>query len=389
MKDVSAWLQGFIPAPINAGRREKLCACLGAWIGLMFAGLISKAMLGEYNPWFIAPMGASAVLLFGVPSSPLAQPWSLVGGNIVSALIGIACAQTIRDPLLAASAAASISIAAMFALRCLHPPSGAVALTAVLGGPAVLASGYRFALWPVGVNSVFLLVAALFFNNLLRRRYPHAHAHLHQVNPHQTTDPLPTERLGFTRADLDEVLKSHKEILDVDPDDLEEIFLHAELNAYRRRFGQIRCADLMSKNVITVQQSTPPQTVWRLLAKHKVKALPVVDETGVLTGIISLHDMMIGHEPDMETVIWPPRLPHAERVEQLMTRNVRTAVPNQLITDLVPLFSDAGYHHLPVVDDQRRVIGMVTQSDLVAALYRARLEETGKEARTAVIAAVA
>ncbi|HJV52593.1 MAG TPA: HPP family protein [Noviherbaspirillum sp.] len=389
MSDVRVWLRGFIPAPINAGRREKLCACLGAWIGLMFAGLVSKATLGNLNPWFIAPMGASAVLLFGVPSSPLAQPWSLVGGNIVSALVGVACAHAIGDPLLAASAATAVAIAAMFALRCLHPPSGAVALTAVLGGPAVLASGYRFALWPVGLNSVFLLVAALLFNNLMRRRYPHAHAHQHQANPHRTADPLPTERLGFTRADLDEVLKSHRELLDVDPDDLEEIFRHAELNAYRRRFGRIRCADLMSKDVITVRQSASPQAVWRLLAKHKIKALPVVDEAGVLAGIVSLHDMMIGHEHDAPTGFWPPQLPHVGHIEQLMTRNVQTAAPDQLITDLVPLFSDAGYHHLPVVDAQRRVVGMVTQSDLVAALYRARLEETGKLARAPMVAVAA
>ncbi|KIF80701.1 HPP family protein [Noviherbaspirillum autotrophicum] len=387
MNDVRAWLRGFIPAPINAGRREKLCACLGAWIGLMFAGLVSKATLGNFNPWFIAPMGASAVLLFGMPSSPLAQPWSLVGGNIVSALVGIVCAQSIGDPILAASAAVAVAIAAMFALRCLHPPSGAVALTAVLGGPTVLASGYRFALWPVGLNSIFLLTAALIFNNLLRRRYPHAH--LHHANPHGTADPLPTERLGFTRADLDEVLKSHQQLLDIDPDDLEEIFRHAELNAYHRRFGQIRCADLMSKDVITVQQSTSPQAVWRLLAKHRIKALPVVDDAGMLAGIVSLHDMMIGHEHDVPAGFWPPQLPRVGHIEQLMTRDVRTATPDQLITELVPLFSDAGYHHLPVVDAQRRVIGMVTQSDLVAALYRARLEETGKPVHRPVMAVAA
>lgn len=378
MNEVVAWLRGFIPPPINAGRREKLCACLGAWIGLMFTGLVSRATLGDFNPWFIAPMGASAVLLFGVPSSPLAQPWSLVGGNIVSALIGVTCAQNISDPMLAASAAVAIAIAAMFALRCLHPPSGAVALTAVLGGPAVLASGYRFVLWPVGLNSAFLLMAALLFNNLLRRRYPHAHMHVHHANPHHTADPLPSERLGFTRADLDEVLKTHQELLDVDPDDLEDIFLHAEMNAYRRRFGKIRCANLMSKDIITVQQSMPPETVWKLLAKHQVKALPVVDETGVLSGIVTLHDLIIGHGHETRTESWPPQPPHAERVEQIMTRSVRTAHPDQSITDLVPLFSDAGYHHLPVVDAQQRVIGMVTQSDLIAALCRVSLEETGK-----------
>lgn len=182
MNKIVAWLYSFRPAPINARRREMLAGCIGAWVGLMFTEMISKAALGDLNPWFIAPMGASAVLLFAVPSSPLAQPWSMVGGNIVSALVGVACARNIGDPMLAASLAASLAIAAMFALRCLHPPSGAVALTAVLGGPSVLAAGYSFALVPVAVNSVILLATALLFNNLLRRRYPHRTEDSHQAS---------------------------------------------------------------------------------------------------------------------------------------------------------------------------------------------------------------
>lgn len=375
MNDMMGWLRGFLPSPINAGRREKLYGSLGAWAGLFFTALVSKTVLGDLDPWFIAPMGASAVLLFAVPSSPLAQPWSLMGGNLVSALIGVTCAKTFSDPMLAASAAAAIAIAAMFALRCLHPPSGAIALTAVLGGPAVLASGYHFVLWPVGLNSLFLLVAALLFNNLLRRRYPHAHAHVSPPQLHHTADPLPTERLRFTRADLDDVLKERQELLDVDLDDLEDIFLHAEQNAYRRRFGHVRCADLMSKDVITVQPSTSLADLWKLLVKHRIKALPVVDETGALCGIVSLHDLMIGHDHDALKENSPPQPPHAGRVEQIMTSNVHSASPEQLITDLVPLFSDGGYHHMPVVDEDRQVIGMVTQSDLIAALYRAQLEE--------------
>src|SRR5450830_1606221 len=82
--------------------------------------------------WLIAPMGASAVLLFAVPASPLAQPWSIIGGNLVSALVGVSYAKLVAEPALAAALAIALAIACMFALRCIHPPSGAVALTAVL-----------------------------------------------------------------------------------------------------------------------------------------------------------------------------------------------------------------------------------------------------------------
>jgi CBS domain-containing membrane protein len=87
-----SWLRSFLPAPLTVGRREIWLGCLGAGLGLLGAEWLSHQVLGEVNPWFIAPMGASAVLLFAVPASPLAQPWSIVGGNLVSALVGVSCA---------------------------------------------------------------------------------------------------------------------------------------------------------------------------------------------------------------------------------------------------------------------------------------------------------
>jgi CBS domain-containing membrane protein len=92
----------------------------------------------------VAPMGASAVLLFAVPASPLAQPWSIVGGNLVSATVGVACATWISDLVDAAALAIALAICAMFALRCVHPPSGAVALTAVLWRSLDSCTGLRF-----------------------------------------------------------------------------------------------------------------------------------------------------------------------------------------------------------------------------------------------------
>src|SRR4051812_16334363 len=138
------WLARFLPQSNTAGGYEQMRACLGALFGLIFTGMVSYSLLGKSSAtaYLIAPMGASAVLLFCVPASPLAQPWSIIGGNLVSALIGVTCAKVFADaPLLAAALAGCFAIAAMFALRCLHPPSGAVALTAVLGGPIVHEAG--------------------------------------------------------------------------------------------------------------------------------------------------------------------------------------------------------------------------------------------------------
>ena len=358
------WLRSFLPAPLSVGRREILLGCLGAGLGLLGTEWLSHRALGELNPWFIAPMGASAVLLFAVPASPLAQPWSIVGGNLVSALVGVSCALWLGPGGLAAGVAGALAIALMFALRCLHPPGGAVALTAVLGGPAIHQLGYGYALWPVATNSALLLGLALLFNNLLQRRYPHQPP----PHPHRTTDPLPSARLGLSKADLDAALGARGELLDISPDDLEEILTRAQLHASRRKFGEVLCRDIMSRDVISIGPRDSVDEAWARLARHKVKALPVVQADGTLAGIISLHDFFLAHSaPD------PRRLPvmsTARYVEEIMTRKVRTAQPGQLMVDLVGLFSDGGLHHMPVVDDAHKVVGMITQSDVVAALFR-------------------
>jgi CBS domain-containing membrane protein len=365
-RPLAQWFAAFVPAPVTVSRREIALGALGALIGLGLAAWCSQHMLAGLNPWFIAPMGASAVLLFAVPSSPLAQPWSLVGGNLVAALIGVTCARWVPDLALACALAGALAIAAMFPLRCLHPPSGAVALTAVLGGPAVRALGYSFVLWPVAIDSLLLLMAALLFNVSARRRYPHrppaaAPAHL-------TRDAPPSARVGPAPQDLHAALEARGELLDVSEDDLQALFVEAEHRAWRRRFGRLRCDAIMSRDVVTATPATAAQDAWQRMIRHAVKALPVVDGQSRLLGIVTLHDFFVRHSdtPDAGHAAW--------LVGDIMTRDVLTASPEHELVDLMHAFSDGGRHHLPVVDADRRLVGMLTQSDMVAALFRAGLE---------------
>lgn len=367
MRPLLSRLQAFLPAPFNASRRERIYGALGALIGLLCTEGISYLALGGLQPWFIAPMGASAVLLFAVPASPLAQPWSLIGGNTLAALIGVCCAQLITDTGLAAALAVALAIALMFRLRCLHPPAGAVALTAVLGGPVITELGFYFLLWPVLLNSVALLLVALVFNNALGRRYPHRTQELR--NPHHTRDPLPSQRVGISSADLDAVLSAREEMLDISKDDLQEILLAAEARAQQRQFGNIVCADIMSRDVAYVRPDMPLTEAWQKLKHHKVTALPVLADDDTLTGIVTLHDFFV---PDHDSSYALPQAQSATlRVLDIMTPRVLTASPGTGLTELVGLFSDRGLHHLPVLGEDRRVLGMVTQSDLVAALFHA------------------
>ena len=391
---VSRWLRSFLPAGVSVDARERVRASLGALVGLALTGWVSYLVLPGSLPLLIAPMGASAVLLFAVPSSPLAQPWSIIGGNLVSAVIGVTCARwipqmgipsPIMTTALTAAVAASAAIGAMFALRCLHPPSGAVALTAVLGGPAIHGLGYGFVWMPVGVNSLLLLLTALLFNNLTRRTYPHP-PQVDHSNVHRTGDPTPRDRLGFTPEDLERALRDYNQVLDVGRDDLESLFLQIERHAFRRRFGEIACGDIMSRHVVTVEPYTSLPDAWALLRRHKVKALPVIDPTRRVVGIITVADFLkhaefLRHAGPAEPLrrlvrqAAPGDEDQPDVVSQIMTRSVLTVSEDVHIVELVPLLSDRGLHHIPVVDASGKLTGMVTQSDLIAALYRQRLEE--------------
>ena len=385
-------IYAYLPKPIAVDGIERFRAACGALMAIVLTGLATRLMLGPTAqlPVLIAPMGASAVLLFAQPASPLAQPWPIIGGNIISAAIGVACARWIGEPMLAASLAVACAIIAMFALRCLHPPGGAIAVSAVLGGPAIQAAGFDFVWAPVALNSLLLLAVAFLFNNATRRRYPH------RVQPdhssiHQTADIRPGDRLGFTPDDLDDVLKRYNQVLDISRDDLEELFLQTEQHAYRRRFGEIACADIMSRDVVTAESGTTLEEAWSLLRRHQLKALPVIDPARRVVGIITLSDFLKharldryeGFEQKLRRFIrrtWHARSNKPEVVAQVMTRAVQTVRTDMHIVDLVPLLSDIGLHHIPVVDQERRLSGMVTQSDLIAALYRGRLTDVAEAA---------
>jgi CBS domain-containing membrane protein len=322
-------------------------------------------------------MGASAVLLFAVPASPLAQPWSIIGGNIVAALIGVTCAKWFDTVLVAAALAISASIAAMFLLRCIHPPSGAVALTAVFGGPAVHAAGYGFAWMPVAINSVFLLLAGLLYHALTRHSYPHVMQK--PISSH-------TSEVGFTTADLDAALKNYNEILDIGREDLETLLHDAEANAYRRRFGVTTCADVMSRDVVTVKFGDSLEEAWSLLCERGIKALPVIDRSRRVVGILTQADFLKHagvREPRtlaarLSAFVRRVRTVHADKADvvgQIMTRRVMVASAHKSVIDLVPLFAESGHRHIPIVDAELRLVGIVTQSDLIVALYNKRLQE--------------
>jgi len=389
-----AFLQSLLPGAPTATPREQLRSVAGALCGVLVAALLSPLLIrvlpGHGNAALLlaAPVGASCVLLFALPASPLAQPWSVIGGNVVSGLAGAACVRWLGDslpPIALASLACAAGIGAMFLARCLHPPGGAVALTTAIGGPAVHAAGFEFALVTVLFNSVLAVLAAMAYNNLTGRRYPHTQVVSHP-NPHATKDAVPTVRLGFRPEDLEAVLRQHNQVLDISRDDLEAIIVQTEQRAYHRRFGIIRCADIMSRDVISADFDTSLEQAWRDLRAHKVGAIPVLNRARRVIGIVTQTDFLehgglddhgsLRHQ--LQHFLSKTGLTHTEKPEavgQIMHPRPVVAQEDTPIAALVPLMADTGFHHIPVVDAEQRFVGIITQSDLVAALYESRLAE--------------
>lgn len=354
-------LGAYAPAMIGANPREKLLGSLGVVLGLLSIEWLGFHALGEQSAWFIAPIGATAVLLFATPTSPLAQPWSVVGGNVVSALVGVLCAHLIPDIGLAAAAAVAAAVAAMFALRCLHPPGGAVALTAVLGGPAIAGLGYGFAIWPVGINSLALVCIAGVYNGVLKRRHASS---ARRPQGHGTQDAEASARLGFTRQDLDDVLREQDHLLTISREDLEEVVMAAEQRASVRRFGEVHCADIMSRDVVRLSVSDTVDHARTLFSRHRLAALPVLDEEGRFAGMLEQRDVADDVARELAADLDEP-----SRVGDYLHADAAFAVPDLPAVVLARPMSD-GLHCVPVLDEKHHVVGIVTQSDLVAALYR-------------------
>lgn len=212
----------------TTGHGEKLISAVGGFAAIILAMWASLHYLDLPDSLLlVASMGASAVLLFAVPHGALSQPWPLTGGHVLPAVIGVACAQAIADPLIAAPLAVSLSIVAMHYLRCLHPPGGGTALVAVIGGPAVHALGYQFVLTPVLLNVIAMLLTAIVFNNLFPwRRYP-AYFKSQPRKDAQSSDRV----IQLRHADFEYALKEIGSYIDITEQDLEKIYLLAVRHA--------------------------------------------------------------------------------------------------------------------------------------------------------------
>ena len=212
-------MTGFLGIQPGTSVMEKSIAGTGAAISIFLMTTITHHLLGNNAVIVILPsMGAAAVLLFAIPHGPLSQPWALFCGNLISAFIGVCCAKWIDHLYLAAACAVGGSIIMMHLTRSLHPPGGATALAAVIGGDAIHALGFDYIVFPTLINCVVIFAVAMVFNNCFSWRvYPASRIH-YRAHSNQTLQAY--EKRIET---IEEILNNLDEVMDVNAEQINAI----------------------------------------------------------------------------------------------------------------------------------------------------------------------
>jgi len=372
-------LRSLGPAVAHVSPVEAVRAGLGALAGLGVTGLflLSPSVDLDLGLYLVAPFGASSVLLFAVPNSPLAQPWSAIVGNMVAALIGVAVCMMIADPAMRVALAVGLTITATILCRAVHPPAGAVAMTAALSPDAIDQLGFWFALAPIGVGTGILVLLATVYARLTGRRYPFRQ--FDDPSKHQTADRNPSERLGLSEEELTGLLERYRQSFNLGVEDLARLIGAAELQAASHAAGPLTAEDIMSRNLITVGPDTALGKVAELFKKHRFTSLPVVGEDARFLGVIFQMHLITQAREDARRLHRGylsalGRLLDRERAKPARASDIMDVAGPRVTPDapvgvLLPMMADGDVDAVPVLEGER-IVGIVTRTDLIAALAR-------------------
>jgi len=239
MNDVLKKIKNSLGIDNSVSHAEKLTSAIGGFIGIFLIAWTSFHFTGASGSALIVPsMGASAVLVFAVPHGKLSQPWALFGGQVISAFVGVSCYQLVPNLFLAAGLAVGLAIGFMHVFRCVHPPGGATALAAVIGGSQIHALGFEYAVIPVLLNTSIIFITAVVFNYFFPwRRYPASmmrFADTPVISEKKSSRYIDKEHIKRALSDIDLVV-------DLNVDNLQQIFALALEHAETPTFspGQI------------------------------------------------------------------------------------------------------------------------------------------------------
>lgn len=418
------WLQVLQPPPTAVSHTERLRIAVGAAFGIALAAGLSQWLAGDSvgHFWHSASLGASAMLIFSMPSTPLAQPWAVIAGNAISVAIGMACVHSIPNVTLAIIVALPLSIWAMMLLRAIHPPGAGLALYVVLHqlqDPALL-------LFPFLFNFVLLVLAAVVFHRLTGRKYPHPQV----ITATSAQNDAAPSADHITTADLDNALARYNEVLAISREDLANLLQEVNGAAFQRHLGSLQCQDIMTREVHSIHSEAALEEAWQTLRNAPNRLLPVVDANGHFLGMIGINQWLDAIERAREeekarkaaevavsaaaasaiatahpapAPSWASKFkrwlsasaaqntqdavePQAQTpppvhqkyasegpvvVRDAMIPSLAIAHPEQPIMEIVPLLCQGGLYLVPVTNEEAQLVGIISQTDLLRALNAA------------------
>ncbi|WP_417840195.1 HPP family protein [Tritonibacter scottomollicae] len=350
------------PALPPAQMWETLRAAAGAAVGIVGCALFTLVCteVAGIPMHLLAPLGASAVLIYAVPNSPLAQPWSAIFGNTVSAVAAVAVLQIVPMPL-GPALAVGAAIFAMMIARALHPPGGAIALLAALDPAPVLSSGFAFAIVPVGLLTTALVLTGVLFNRITGRKYPFRQSVEAPVE-------LQEIRLGLSNDELEELLERFHQSTNIGVADLGRLLAAAEEEAAQQRFAGVTCGSIMTEKLITVTPDVPVAQVAQLFRRHSINSLPVVDANKNCVGLI-LHNDVIDALVRGGNRMFRPVRQDKLRAKHMMQPPADCVSHDLPVGTLLYRLSQNGVQIVPITRDGC-LAGILTRTDILGLLLQ-------------------
>lgn len=379
-------IKGLLPAMVRASRTDIMRVALGVALGLAVVTLLVEweetlaAARGAKAWTLFAPLGATALLVFGVHTGPLSQPWSCVVGNTVSALWALLLvgmfSSTVTGMWLPALAVAG-ALVWMQLLRALHPPGGAIAMLLALEAQEGVIHPWHYAFVPIGVLTLVMVLLAMLYHKAWGKTYP-----VQGANPN-TANAQGNAGVGsLSQKDLQALLARFDQGYNMTPQDLGKLVQAAEEEAIARKFGNMRCEQVMTAAPWTCQPQDSAATLAQLFHEHPIKNLPVVDAAGRLQGVVGrsdLFDWLWQHSKEPVEAkpagwqVWKRwRKPEIAKKDFPSASDLMMPAPLcvEATTPVSELLQVLSQHTVPFVAVLRdgKLVGLITRTDIMKVL---------------------
>lgn len=348
------WWFACLPSMPFPERGELLKATLGGFLGIstcsLMVGLVSN--LGLQSLFLVAPLGATAVLVFAVPNSPLAQPWPAVMGNTLAAICGV-IAVTLASPQVAPVLAVTLAFAAMLIGRALHPPGGAVALLLGLSPNLVRETGILGTCLNISLMTFALVAAGVLFHRFSGRRYPFRTS-LSQAAP------TPPQRLGLDKDELTELLAKFHQTTNLGAVDLARLLAAAEEEIIHHTFQDQTCGDAISNDIPTVSAKSGLREMVRQFRLSDHVVLAVTDIQGKFLGFVWHKEVL----SELAKLTKPRLLSFQVRATDILRQSGFTLDSSVPLGEAITLLVQSEQEFLPVAENGE-FKGVLTRSGLL------------------------